>query len=101
VDKVDVYEYTGQGVTKVLRQALATARLTRLITQDTITDPLRDQVSKVHPMVDELVHCPWCAGVWAAGAILLADRTAPALVDTLALAQAGSMVGVLTERMFK
>jgi hypothetical protein len=83
----------------MLRLALATARLTRLITEDSITEPVRDRVSARHELLDELVHCRWCAGVWAAGAVLVADRVAPALVDTLALAQAGSMIMVLTERI--
>lgn len=82
----------------MLRLALATARLTRLITTDTIADVPRARVAAVHPLVDELVHCHWCTGVWAAAAILIADRTIPVVVDTLALAQAGSMATVLMER---
>jgi len=75
----------------MLRQAMATARLTRLITQDTITEPLRDRAGEVHPLVRELVGCNWCAGIWAAAAVLVLDRTAPAAVDTLAVAQVGFM----------
>lgn len=83
----------------MLRLALATARLTRLITEDSITEDLREKVGAVHPLVDELVHCRWCAGIWAATAILITDRVAPQVVDMLAVAQAGTMALTLTERM--
>lgn len=43
--------------------ALAAARLTRLVTEDTITEPLRVWASS-RPFVYELVTCPWCIGFW-------------------------------------
>lgn len=83
----------------MLRQVLATARLTRLITEDTITEDLRHKVGGLHPMVGELVGCRWCAGVWAAGIVMAADKVFPPVVDMLAVAQSGVMVMALTERM--
>jgi len=83
----------------VIRTALATARLIRLITEDTITEDLRDRLSEKHPMAEELLHCWWCTGIWAAGAVLVADRVAPRVVDMLALAQAGTMTMSLAERI--
>jgi hypothetical protein len=41
--------------------SLAAARLTRLVTDDTITEPLRVWASD-KPFVYELVTCPWCIG---------------------------------------
>lgn len=43
--------------------ALACARLTRLVSLDTITDSLRLHLSR-WDWSRELVHCPWCVGVW-------------------------------------
>ena len=42
---------------------LAAARLTRLVTEDTITEPVRVWASD-KPFVYELVTCPWCIGFW-------------------------------------
>jgi hypothetical protein len=49
----------------------ATARLTRLVTGDSITEPLRVRTrlwarreSRVGAWMDELITCPWCVSVW-------------------------------------
>ena len=42
---------------------LAAARLTRLVTDDTITEPLRVWASD-RRVLYELVTCPWCIGFW-------------------------------------
>lgn len=39
------------------------ARITRLITLDTITAPIRDRLPG---LLGALVQCAWCTGVWAA-----------------------------------
>jgi hypothetical protein len=41
----------------------ATARITRLITLDTITEPIR---ARLPGMLGALVQCAWCTGVWVA-----------------------------------
>ena len=43
--------------------SLAAARLTRLVTEDTILEPLREWAT-IHELVYELVTCPWCIGFW-------------------------------------
>lgn len=56
----------------------AAARLTRLVTVDSIADPLRDGVrmaaNRVGPRTlvwaDDLVTCPHCVGFWATLAVL-------------------------------
>lgn len=53
----------------------ATLRLTRLITEDTITGPLRAAVlSRWGPQSKayEWVRCPWCIGLWIAYAVAAA-----------------------------
>lgn len=45
----------------------AAARLTRLITRDTITKPLRARVEARYgpdSLPDEFIRCPWCVGFW-------------------------------------
>jgi hypothetical protein len=57
----------------------ATARLTRLVTEDSITERFRSWVVLKFgddSAADTLVHCPWCASVWlgslvVAGALVL------------------------------
>jgi hypothetical protein len=49
------------------------ARLTRLVTADSITDPIRAKTEKVvkkatsrkvWTWVDDLINCPWCVSMW-------------------------------------
>lgn len=87
--------------------ALAAARLTTLITSDTITAPLRDKISPPtapppHPHTNHRIPlpnpayiptCPRCASIYAAATAtaLLAARARPiprAILTTLALSQA-------------
>ncbi len=53
----------------------ATARLTRLITEDTIAAPIRIAVMNrwgAQSKPYEWVRCPWCVGLWIAYAVALA-----------------------------
>jgi hypothetical protein len=59
----------------------AVARLTRLVTKDTITAPARDWIEarakkaggrKLWGKVDDLVNCPWCVSVWVSAPVALA-----------------------------
>jgi hypothetical protein len=46
---------------------LATARLTRLVTKDDITAPMRLAIDKKlgeHSLISRLIWCPWCVAVW-------------------------------------
>lgn len=71
----------------MLIELLATARLTRLVTEDSITEPLRDRAMEIHPMLGELVHCRWCTSVWAAAAVSVLSKTVPGLNRMLALSE--------------
>lgn len=46
--------------------AAATYRLTRLVTADRITEPVRAWVEQRGPRVGYLVTCDWCLSVWIA-----------------------------------
>lgn len=56
----------------LLIHALAVARVTGLITTDTITEPVRDRIitrldnrpATLGQFVSDLITCPWCAGMW-------------------------------------
>lgn len=48
---------------------LATARITRLINRDTITDFIRIAAMKRRPGVAYFLSCPWCISVWIAAAL--------------------------------
>jgi len=84
----------------LLTPLLATTRLTALITQDEITQPIRDKVeafatqnpnSPLHTLkLDYLVSCSRCVSIYAAGTTLAlyAFRPTRPLVKLLALSQA-------------
>lgn len=78
--------------------ALAVARVTGLITADTITEPLRDraiawlddQPGTIGAALATLITCPWCAGMWVsliAAPLVWAWGESPVmLIPALALA---------------
>jgi hypothetical protein len=75
--------------------ALAAYRLTRLVTQDRITQPLRDRLDG---LPGELVRCSWCVGIYAAFGVVAARRLVPRgwapIGDALAVA---AVVGLISE----
>lgn len=81
---------------------LATARLTTLVAQDEITEPLRQAVdnwasskpdSVLRDKLAYLVSCSRCVSVWAAAGVLIAERTPlRPLVNVLAASQAALSV---------
>lgn len=94
--------------------SLATYRLTRLITSDVITEPLRTRIWNRYPpestFLGEMISCDHCAGVYAAAAVtMLAVGTMPymprpvrsasnVLLATLALSGAVSLYHEHRER---
>ncbi len=85
---------------------LATVRLTRLIIDDNITEPLRDravqalirtgeerpELKAVTDKLEYFLSCHWCVGLWAAGALLLLRKFAPETADIVNTALAASAV---------
>jgi len=87
---------------------LATARLTQLIVDDEITEPVREQIqgaaqsSKAWDLVDTAVNCHACSSIWAAGGVLVAREAGPVgrfLVRVLAFSQAALAVKAVIERI--
>lgn len=40
--------------------ALAVSAITFTVTTTSIFSWVREQVSRIHPKIEELIHCPWC-----------------------------------------
>jgi hypothetical protein len=89
-----------------LIDTLATIRLTRLVIDDTITEPLRDRAmdalirtGEEHPelqpiteKLEYLLSCPWCVSVYAAAALLVLRKLAPETAALVNGALAASLV---------
>lgn len=83
--------------------ALACYRLTKLVLDDRITQPLRERWFARHPpestALGYLATCPWCLSLWAGLGIVGARRLAPRawspLADVLAMS---AVTGLLAER---
>jgi hypothetical protein len=59
----------GIGLLELLVVALAAARITRIVTTDTVGQPIRLAFSR-WDWGRELVHCPWCIGTWISLAVV-------------------------------
>lgn len=113
-------------IPRLLVDAAAVYRLTRLVTADSIAEPIRDQwVRSVyawagrpvpdaddrelaeavmddpdHPKMVELATCRWCSGMWLAlGVVFVARRFRwwPAMADALACSAAAALLAGFEE----
>ena len=69
----------GDSIGGFVLDSLAAYRLTRLVTTDRISEPVRDWLVD-HPrwgFVGEGVECDWCVGVWVGGGVVLARAFVP------------------------
>lgn len=78
---------------------LSSARITHLVTTDSIAEPFRELFAD-HPWWDELLHCPWCAGAWIslAHTLLLTQSDNPFLFTLVTAAAISYAVGWLETR---
>jgi hypothetical protein len=88
-------------VPTALIDALASHRLIRLITADTVPPlpAMRDYVDREYDgtPVQYLISCTWCSGMWVGVFVLLARRFAPRLWGPVAAALAmSSAVGLIS-----
>lgn len=77
---------------------LATARLTRAVTLDSITAPVRDWLeSKLgsYHFVNRLINCYWCAGFWVAIFTSSFALSAAVYLKLMPLATAGFVLPLL------
>jgi hypothetical protein len=94
----------GSRVTSVLRDpvtlivgGLAVHRLTRLLVEDKIAEPVRDRLTaNAEGRLAYFVTCPWCVSVWVAGAwAALAVAAPPVAVPVGAALAWSSLTGLL------
>jgi Protein of unknown function (DUF1360) len=79
----------------LLSDALAVYRLTKLITDDKITEDLRDLIFEKLPRghkLQYLITCGWCVSIWAALAIFTLRKISPETADFLSAVLATSAV---------
>lgn len=75
---------------------LAVHRATRLVTDDTITAPVRDRIVDRGGWPADLVTCPWCVSVWVAAGWAALTVAAPRVARPLgALLAWSSIAGLL------
>ncbi len=43
---------------------LGVSAITFTISVTSIAKPVREFISKIHPKLEELIHCPWCLSFW-------------------------------------
>ena len=90
-----------RSMTDLALSGLATYRLTRLITRDTITAPLREKVWEKHPphssKLGYVLTCEWCSSIYAASALEICRIISPRLTKTAeAILAASAVAGLLT-----
>jgi hypothetical protein len=79
--------------------ALAVHRLTRLVTEDTITGAPRDWIFERGGRLAELIACPWCVSVYTAAGWAVFAVTAPTVAAPVGAALAWSSVTGLLASM--
>ena len=81
-----------------LVDCLAVFRLTRLVTRDRITEPLRAKAETGPEWLRYLSGCAWCASPYVAVGVVLARKWAPGVWEPAARVLAFSAVtGLLAE----
>jgi hypothetical protein len=85
----------------LLVDGLATERITRLVVDDKLTEPIREYIWRNHPpeetKIGYFVTCPWCTSIWAAALVVAGRTVAPKTWDKVAQALAFSMAsGVIS-----
>jgi uncharacterized protein DUF1360 len=84
---------------------LASYRLTKLLRDDLITEPLRKNVySRFGPpdksKVSYLVNCPWCMSIWFGLALAVAHRQTPTAAHLVTRALAlSALTGLLNQKV--
>ncbi len=88
----------------LLKDSLATYRLTRLVVEDVIAAPVREKIFEKYPPHDRswsyVLTCSWCASVWIGLGVAILRVAAPKLWDPIASGLTASAVtGVISERV--
>jgi len=87
-----------QTVAKVAVLGLATFRLTKLVTTDEATRPLREGILHSHhnPKLEYFFSCPWCVSIWAGAGLVALDKFAPDFSKSIqSVLAASAITGVI------
>jgi hypothetical protein len=78
--------------------ALATYRLTRLVTADKITEPVREWVNSRSEWAGYLVTCDWCLSIWIGPLVAIPAVLWPSTMVTVVVAalSASAVTGLLS-----
>jgi len=87
----------------LLVDVLAGHRLTRLVTEDVITAPVREKIFAKYPPTEDrwsyALTCPWCASIWIGGGIALFRKFFPEVWNPVAeMLAISSATGLIAER---
>lgn len=81
---------------------LASYRVTRLITTDTILEFIREKIWKRYPpstMLGYLITCNWCTGFWVSLAFVVAQILVPDVTFVVSLVLSTSaLVGIIASK---
>ncbi len=88
----------------LLKDCLATYRVTRLVVDDVITAGVREKIFEKYPPHDRswsyALTCMWCASIWVGLGVVAARKAAPTVWDPVASALGASAVtGLMSERV--
>jgi hypothetical protein len=90
---------------KLLVNSLAAFRITRLVTQDTITGKIRERLIEKfgeESPLSELIQCNWCTGVWVAGGVTVASRLFPKTWEKTATMLAyAAITGIIADKLIE
>ena len=79
--------------------ALATYRITRLITTDALFEPVRERIWKrfsLSTRIGYLVTCNWCMSFWVGSFVVLSAMIVTELVIVYAVFAVSAVAGLLT-----
>lgn len=70
-----------------IKLGLASYRITKLVLDDYLTEPLREKLQPLrskHPKFNYFMGCPWCVSIYAGAATVLIEYTVPQVNTLLA-----------------
>ena len=98
----DTITFTSMSPLHLAIISFAAHRITRLLTADDITAPIRHILSTrfaSHPHLTYLLDCPWCVGFWVSAVLILTLDTwfLPIPLPPLTIAAVSSVVGIVAK----
>ena len=88
----------------LIKDALATYRITRVVVEDVIAAPMREKIFEKHPPHDKswsyALTCYWCSSIYAGACVGLMRKFFPEVWDPISTGLAASAItGIMSERI--